>query len=145
MAIVRRTEDIMREFLSTYQKHPCLWKIKSKEYVDRNKREEAYQLLVEILKQINPDADVDVVKRKLNSMRSCFRKEFKKVQDLKKTGTGSEEVYVPTLWYFDLLMFLKDQEIPRSSVGTDDPNFVSQVQVNKRKQNRCIVIERVFL
>lgn len=127
----RRVEDVMREFLNTYQNYPCLWKVKSTEYMDKNKKEDGYKVLVEILKEINPDANVDIVKKKLNSMRSCFRKEFKKVQESKSSGTGSENVYTPTLWYFDLLMFLKDQEMPRPSVGTDDPNFTSQIQVFK--------------
>lgn len=123
---IRRSEDVMREFIDKYQSHPCLWKVKSSEYMDKNKKEEAFGKLVEVFKQINPDADVNLVKKKINSMRSCFRKEYKRTMDSKRSGTGTDQVYKPTLWYFDLLLFLKDQEIPRSSIGNDTADFATK-------------------
>ncbi|KAK4882653.1 hypothetical protein RN001_005972 [Aquatica leii] len=71
-----------------------------------------------------PDARIEDVKKKINSLRSCFRKEYKKVINSKRSGTGTEDVYKPTLWYFDLLLFLKDDEMPRTSIGTDDEDFL---------------------
>ncbi|XP_071054690.1 uncharacterized protein [Onthophagus taurus] len=123
---VRKQEDVMRDFISVYQKNSCLWKVKSAEYMDRNKKDEGYQLLVEVFKQINPAANIDLVKKKINSMRSCFRKEYKMVIESKKSGAGSEDIYTPSLWYFDLLMFLKDHEVPRNSIATDDPDFMTR-------------------
>ena len=38
--------------------------------------------------------------------------------DSKKSGAGEEEVYTPKLWYFDLMLFTTDQEIPRQSVSS---------------------------
>jgi hypothetical protein len=37
-----------------------------------------------------------------------------------KSGTGTEEVYKPQLWYFGLLSFLIDHEIPTESVDNLD-------------------------
>jgi Alcohol dehydrogenase transcription factor Myb/SANT-like len=117
----KKHEDIMREFIELYKDNPCLWKIKSKEYSNKILKEEAYKILVIKLKEINEDAAKEDVIKKINSMRSCFRKEFKKFMDSKKSGTGTEEVYKPTLWYYELLLFLKDQEMPREPVGFDIP------------------------
>lgn len=48
-----------------------------------------------------------------------------------KSGASTADVYKPNLWYFDLLMFLKDHEIPRSSIGSDCPEFIETLsQVN---------------
>ncbi|KAK8396060.1 hypothetical protein O3P69_005272 [Scylla paramamosain] len=35
-----------------------------------------------------------------------------------KSGAGSEEVYKPSLWYYDLLHFLYDQDSARSARST---------------------------
>nr|XP_022904816.1 uncharacterized protein LOC111416925 [Onthophagus taurus]XP_022910276.1 uncharacterized protein LOC111421364 [Onthophagus taurus] len=134
---VRKQEDVMRDFISVYQKNSCLWKVKSAEYMDRNKKDEGYQLLVEVFKQINPAANIDLVKKKINSMRSCFRKEYKKVIESKKSGAGSEDIYTPSLWYFDLLMFLKDHEVPRNSIATDDPDFMTRQTGDEMWQKNC--------
>lgn len=55
--------------------------------------------------------------KKINSLRTCFRKEYRKVLASEPTGTGTDDVYVPTLWYYDLLLFLVDQDEPRPSIS----------------------------
>ena len=39
------------EFIQLYKEYPCLWKIKSKEYSDKAKKNAEYDLLVEKLKE----------------------------------------------------------------------------------------------
>ena len=34
-----------------------------------------------------------------------------------RSGKGADDIYVPTLWYYDLLLFTKDQDIPSASVS----------------------------
>lgn len=57
-------------------------------------------------------------------MRGSFRKELKKFEKF-KSGASSDEKYVPSLWYFDLLMFTRDQEMPTDSIDslTTTPNL----------------------
>jgi len=100
-----------------YREYPCLWKIKSKEYSDRVKKNLAYEHLTTKLKEIDPDANKEKVVRKRNSLRSCFRKELKKVNDSKTSGAGADDTYTPSLWYFQELLFLTDQEIPRKGIS----------------------------
>ncbi|CAH1963732.1 unnamed protein product [Acanthoscelides obtectus] len=52
--------------------------------------------------------------------RSAFRKEHKKVLKSKRSGSSTEELYEPTLWYYKLLLFTASQEEPRMSVSNDD-------------------------
>ena len=64
--------------------------------------------------------------KKINSLRSSFRKELKKVKYSQKSGNGRDDNYTPSLWYYDDLLFLTDQELPRQSVSNlDSPKEVS--------------------
>ncbi|XP_047488412.1 uncharacterized protein LOC125038850 [Penaeus chinensis] len=106
----RGERSFSTEFIELYRAQPSLWNNKTHEYSDRNRRAVAYDILVKKLKEKDESANKDTVSKKINSLGSAFRKEFKKVQRLQKLGASSENVYQPTLWYFDLMMFLKDNE-----------------------------------
>ncbi|KAJ8929614.1 hypothetical protein NQ314_017684, partial [Rhamnusium bicolor] len=41
---------------------------------------------------------------------------MRKVICSKRSGTGMDDVYDPTLWYYKLLLFTKDQEQPEESI-----------------------------
>uniref|UniRef100_A0A1B6FVI6 MADF domain-containing protein n=1 Tax=Cuerna arida TaxID=1464854 RepID=A0A1B6FVI6_9HEMI len=73
------TKDFLLEFIELFRGEECLWKITSKDYHNKTKREESYKRLVEKVKEIDPAANKAVVTRKINSLRSAFRKELKKV------------------------------------------------------------------
>ncbi|XP_068225256.1 uncharacterized protein [Palaemon carinicauda] len=120
--------DFIREFLELYRALPCLWKIRSPDYSNRVKRGAAYEQLLELCKKIDTDASIDFVKAKIATFRGSFRKELKKIWESKKSSAGEEEVYVPKLWYFDLLLFTADQETPRESTSNlqDQQNQDSQ-------------------
>ncbi|XP_041422071.1 uncharacterized protein LOC121401418 [Xenopus laevis] len=107
--------DFLREFIELYQTLPSLWKVKSDDYSNRNKREKAYEQLVTLCRTVCPTADVPFVKSKISNLRTVFRKELNKVQASKKSGASADDIYVPKLWYFDLLLFTVDQEVARYS------------------------------
>jgi hypothetical protein len=112
-----------------YRSNPCLWKVKSKEYMDRDKND-AYETLVKKRQQVDPTANRDLVTKKNNSFRSTYRKELMKVKKSERSGSGSEEVYVPSLWYFQLLSFLGDQETPWQTISNLDEDSEKQVSDN---------------
>ncbi|KAM4028894.1 uncharacterized protein ACNLHF_024117 [Anomaloglossus baeobatrachus] len=108
-------EDFVRELLDLYQSLPCLWRIKSTEYSDRIKKQAAYAQLVDLFKKHSGGeaVDVKVVKKKIQGLRTVYKKEANKVDKSKKSGAGTDQVYVSPLWYFNLLEFTRDQELPR--------------------------------
>lgn len=108
------------EFIEEYKKFPCLWRIKSEEYRDRNLKNKAYEHLLNKMKEVDADANIQMVKNKIDSMRGCFRKELKKIKDSQRSGAGEEDIYTPHLWYFKNLIFLKDQETPREGISSID-------------------------
>lgn len=120
--------DLLEDFILEYKNHPCLWRIKSKEYHDKQKRDAAYNALLLKYKQIDPNADKDIVAKKINSMRTNYRREKKKVSDSSRSGAGLEDLYEPSLWYFSLLSFIDEQETPRAS----ESNFEDEVSYYSR-------------
>ncbi|XP_077136083.1 uncharacterized protein LOC143793206 isoform X2 [Ranitomeya variabilis] len=108
-------QEFTREFIEMYRSLPCLWKIKSGDYSNRDKRKAAYEKLITLCRQHNPAEKVDetFVKKKIQGLRTVWKKELNKVQATSKSGASTEEVYIPKLWYYDQLSFILDQEIPR--------------------------------
>jgi hypothetical protein len=47
---------------------------------------------------IDPNADKEAVVKKINAFRTNYRREKKKVK-FHHSGSGKNEIYVPTLWY----------------------------------------------
>ncbi|XP_069600141.1 uncharacterized protein [Ranitomeya imitator] len=109
--------EFIREFIEIYQSFPCLWIIKSPEYCNREKRQEGYLKLIELYNRHAPEepANEAVIKKKIQALRTVWRKELNKVLHTTKSGASTEDVYVPKLWYFEHLNFLRDQEVPRTS------------------------------
>lgn len=99
----------LTEFIEIYRKEECLWQAKHPDYSNYAVRNNAYDKLVEKLKEVEPNPDRAMVVRKINSLRSAFRREFRK--------TLSKDSYETRLWYFDKLMFIADQNPKRLYSG----------------------------
>ncbi|KAH8394452.1 hypothetical protein KR222_009592 [Zaprionus bogoriensis] len=93
-------KEVMEEFISCYRHFRALWDNGSMDYLSKKKKEPGYQELLKILKRVNHDASVQDVKRKINSLRCCYRREIKKIQ-------MSYDSYEPRLWWFHMMDFLK--------------------------------------
>ncbi|XP_037917861.1 uncharacterized protein LOC119655801 [Hermetia illucens] len=102
--------ELLIEFIELYRSFTCLWLVKSKEYSDRNKKDLAYIELVKKFKEFDPSADRNTVVKKINALRTVYKKELSKVKSSEKSGAGADDIYKPSLWYFDLLHFLNDQD-----------------------------------
>ena len=76
--------------------------------------------MVHFVKEIDSSVNRDSNKKKINALRTNFRKELKKVESSKPSSAGEEDIqyiYVPKLWYYHELTFLRDQELPRSAIS----------------------------
>ncbi|CAG9782437.1 unnamed protein product [Diatraea saccharalis] len=128
----RKRNAILEEFIEIYKSEPCLWRVKCKEYHDRDKRSAAYHRWMSKLKELEPTATKEDVIKKINTLRSNVRRERKKYEVSVKSGASTDDIYKPTLWYFELFDFIGDQEVPRSSrsnISDIDENY-SKVRIN---------------
>ncbi|KAL1488693.1 hypothetical protein ABEB36_014492 [Hypothenemus hampei] len=110
------------DFIEIYREFPCLWRVKSVEYRDRIKKNQTYGVLLEKYKEMDNNATLHTVKNKIHSLRGAFRKELKKIKDSQRSGAGADELQQPRLWYFNYLIFFRDQETPRETVSNIDDN-----------------------
>ncbi|KAJ8952809.1 hypothetical protein NQ318_008126 [Aromia moschata] len=104
------SRTFLGEFIELYRSFPCLWQVKSAEYSDRNKKNQAYEILIEKFKEIDASANKE----------TYIKKEVAKVIASTKSGTGEDDIYKPSLWYFDKLEFLNDPEKRESFDGESD-------------------------
>lgn len=111
------TQDFLREVFEMYKHFTCLWKVRSDEYHNRSARKRAMYALTEKFKEVEPGVTEDNVKKKLNNYRTSYKRKRKFVQSSLKLGAEAEDVYTPKLWYYDLLLFLDDQDLPRMSTS----------------------------
>lgn len=112
MESARGTQEFWREFIELYRLLPALWKVKSNEYRNRALKGDCYRILVEKLQEIDPSATRETATKKINAFRSNYRRELKKVITSERSGApGTAGVYRPSLWYFNDLAFLRDQEV----------------------------------
>ncbi|PNF27251.1 hypothetical protein B7P43_G05318, partial [Cryptotermes secundus] len=85
-------KDSLLAFIDGYQSLPELWDTACVSYSNRVKKAAAYDVLIEKLKPLEPDATRDSVVKKINNLRSVFRKELKKVNESKKSGASANDV-----------------------------------------------------
>jgi hypothetical protein len=111
------SKNFLLEFIELFRQEECLWKVKSKDYYNRSKKDASYRTLIGKVQEAEPDATRDTVVKKINNLRSAFRKEHKKVLKSQVSGAGAEKVYAPRLWYYNQLLFLCNQETPHSSTS----------------------------
>ena len=125
------SKETVVSFIELYKSKECLWKIKSKEYRNRFLREAAYDELIAFCKTLGHNANKDFVTKKINNLRTSFKKELKKQERSKRSGAEVDEIYEPRLWYFQELMFLRDQEVPR--LGSS--SFLSEGSTRSSQEN----------
>ena len=73
----------LEKFIEPYRSYPCLWKVKSDEYKNRNLKNRAYDKLIVFCKSaVCSDANKDFVINKIQRIRGSFRKEINKIQGI---------------------------------------------------------------
>ena len=116
------------KFIELYRSLECLWKVRSKEYTNKLLRDLAYEKLIEFGQNISGVFTREDAMKKINNLRSAYRKEVKKIAKSEACASRPEDVYSPRLFYFqDLHEFLADQDDfkPGSSTTSRDDRLTS--------------------
>ncbi|XP_031847777.1 uncharacterized protein LOC116433635 [Nomia melanderi] len=120
--LIGYTHDFLTEFIQLYRSFPCLWQVRYKGYKDRLLRNRAYDALVLKLREVNPVADKETVIRKINTLRTAFRREYKKVRSSHRMVKNPRLRYRSSLWYYDILKFVAEQN--EGSSAEEDRDIV---------------------
>lgn len=106
-------------FLQVYQQFPTLWNIKDKDYSNKSLRDLSFKQLMAELKenQLLGEMDAKLLKSKIKSIKDVYRTEIQKIEKSKKSGCGTDEVYVPKLSWFKDATYLSEVVTTRSSTS----------------------------
>ncbi|CAK1578712.1 unnamed protein product [Parnassius mnemosyne] len=110
--------QLEEDFIILLETLPELWNPRHKYYTNKYKRQARYEKLLDVYKKIKPQATVEDVRKKINSLRSNFRRELKKIALSKRSGAGVDDLYTPRTKTFKQLGFL---------YTTETPNYIQQV------------------
>jgi len=67
------SKDFLLEFIELFRQEECLWKVKSKDYYNRSKKDASYGILIGKVQEVEPDATRDtVVKKKKKKKKQEF-------------------------------------------------------------------------
>ncbi|XP_024086400.1 uncharacterized protein LOC106672679 [Cimex lectularius] len=111
------------ECIELYRSLPALWNVKCKDYNNRIKKNEQYEHLLRKYREKYPVADKSQLVKKLNSLRTNFRKELKRIKDFEQNYAGRGYIMKPTLWYFEEMKFLTSLEEQNESQNTIKLNY----------------------
>lgn len=108
--------------IELYQNHSVLYLSSDPNYKNKVKRLEALQSISnEIIEKsafaASQCLSVEDIKQKIRILRTQYLKELSKIRDQENSGMGTNESYIPKLWCFDYLAFLKDCNIVTQSVS----------------------------
>lgn len=58
-----------------------------------------------MLISLKPDFTVDNLRKKINTLRTNFNKDFRAIESAKWSGTSIVDIHKPTSWYYEEMLF----------------------------------------
>lgn len=115
--LVKWSVDNITAFLECYEKHELLWNIRHVDYVNKQKRESAIMKLKVELGELGVQVpDLGFLRARIKAIKATYRNEVLKINESKKSGAGTDEVYVPKLpWFSTADRFMSGVVITRGS------------------------------
>lgn len=113
---IKWSESVTFRFLELYNEQDCLWNHRLDSYRNRDARENALNIIV---KEMGiPGLGITDIKNKIKTIRTMYKKEYTLVCKSKKSGMGTEDMYVPKLfWYKRADEFLKGVTTTRETMS----------------------------
>ncbi|GLV40882.1 uncharacterized protein CBL_08456 [Carabus blaptoides fortunei] len=109
--------EAVAALIEVYRNKACLYDVKSEEYHNRERTRDALAEMVKVVSQYYPSVTEEDCKKKYQSLRNQFCKEYAKVLATKsKSGSGTMDLYTPKLWCYDHLVFLKESVYQKKGI-----------------------------
>ena len=97
----------MEKLIACIEKLPCLYDMKSKDYENRALKTQAYNTIVKEMQRLKSSITLGEIKRKWKSLRTMYCQEIRKIKQSQRSGGENAEEYVPKLWCFQQLNYLR--------------------------------------
>ncbi|KAF5272962.1 hypothetical protein FQR65_LT17270 [Abscondita terminalis] len=136
------TRELTTELIMLYEQHSCLYAVASKDYSNKNKRQQALESICKALMESNTiHLQVEQVKKKIHGIRAQFLTEKNKIRKSSVSGTSTDELYVPKLWCYEILQFLDDNASTITNKGTSNLQCSGQTSKQGDKINNITEVE----
>ncbi|XP_046473765.2 uncharacterized protein [Neodiprion pinetum] len=99
--------------IDAYKEEPCLYATNTPNYHNKNLRTMALNRVNNAVLRLRPASTTKECSNKFHNLRNQFNIEHSKVKSSLKSGTGTDDIYKPSLWYYEKLLFLDSYVIPR--------------------------------
>ena len=94
--------------------------------------------MTNFVKTFYPDANKETVVLRISNLQGSWRKGNKKMISSQTSGAGENEIYEPSLFYFDALTFIADSENPRK--GRDIYDLLSSPVFDFREPDNVNIL-----
>lgn len=112
--MARWGDDTTLKFVEQYRVHECLWNALNPHYKNNIKRNNAY---LDLIANIDSTLTIKTVKAKIKNLRTVYHSEVKEIENSKRSGSGAEDVYYPSIpWFIEMDAFLKDMREYRETI-----------------------------
>lgn len=112
------------KLISLYREKPILWDSTQNDYKNIKKK---YDCWTELASEMG--ADVTSVKKKMDSLLGSFRRERSRQEDTRRSGAGTDDMYVSKWFAFNDMKFLANKFTPRQTKDTINPRRTEKVSV----------------
>jgi hypothetical protein len=117
MSAPRWNANEIIKFLELYETYELLWNFRHKDYLNKNRRELSFETLVlELREQEFESTDVELVRKKLKTIKTVYRQELSKITKSKKSIADTDDLYKPKFQKSD--SFLRGVTATRTSTST---------------------------
>ncbi|KAF5271851.1 hypothetical protein FQA39_LY07991 [Lamprigera yunnana] len=129
-----------------HRKHPCLYAVKSKNYKNKHARTQALEKILKDVRTVKPEVSILEIKNKFNALKTNFMMEHRKMQKLQRSGAGDEDISVPSLWYFENLLFVLEHATPRASYDSIIVNEeVCETEASQDTEMKLLLIDEDYI
>lgn len=88
------SREQVRLLINEYQQHPCLYAVKTKQYLNKHARQLALTKIKAVMDSLKPDVTINEIKSKFAGLKATYLTEYKKYTESLGTGKGDEEVII---------------------------------------------------
>ncbi|XP_018578006.1 uncharacterized protein LOC108916277 [Anoplophora glabripennis] len=138
------SREATKWLIELYESHPYLYKTTHADYKNTTKRVAAIKLIKNALEESKLIENVteEEVNRNIHGLRSQYFMELAKLKASYTSGSGTDDIYLPKLWSYQLLSFLKDSAPVRESISNLDENTeITEDGPQKDQENSDIVFD----
>ncbi|XP_011296542.1 uncharacterized protein LOC101887553 [Musca domestica] len=114
--------ETTEQLINCVKQNPSLYNVSTPGYLDRKGKDRTWDKILAKMVRFDPHLNKEEIRRKWRNLRVQFMQEERMLNNTKEDGTcGNDDVYIPKLWCYNQMSFLKPQFITRRRIEIVKP------------------------